>query len=159
MIPIFLREPPRDVEKVFELIRQGGILGAATEAHEKWECLEYLRAGCTIEQIRDGTAHKAHRVDGKWKDEDISPHAEARFKEHKLYQFLYEKLFKEQPPALVAFLLVIPYLEIFNFDNIDVEKHLNYYMDNYMHEYGRHEDAVRSEKCSEKDLEKAMMVF
>lgn len=150
---------PRDVEKVFELIRQGGILGIAVEAHEKWECLEYLRKGWTIEQIGDGTAHKAHRVDGKWKDEDVGPHAEARFKEHKLYQFCYEKMFKEQPPALMAFLLVSPHFEIFNFDNIDIEKHLNYYMDHFMHEYGKHEESVRAEKCSERDLEKALVFF
>ncbi len=148
---------PRDVEKVFELIGQGGILGVAVEAHEKWECLEYLKEGYSIAQIGDGTAHKAHHSNGEWFD--VHPHAEARFKEHKLYQFLYKKLFKEKPPALVSFLLVTPYSEIFNFENIDIEKNLNYYMNHFMHEYGKHEETVMAEKCSEKDLEKALMFF
>lgn len=149
---------PREVEKIFELIGQGGILGVAVEAHEKWEVLEYLKKGYMLEQIRDGTAHKAHKKAGA-EFKDVSAHAEARFKEHKLYQFCYEKLFKEQPPALMAFLLVCPHQEIFIFDDIDIEEHLNYYMDRFMHEYGKHEVSVRAEKCSERDLEKALMFF
>ena len=35
----------REASTIFQLIRQGGLLGVAAEAHEKWEVLEYLKKG------------------------------------------------------------------------------------------------------------------
>lgn len=149
---------PKEVGMVFKLIEKGGLLGLAVEAHEKWEVLEFLRKKYTLEQIRDGTAHKAHRVNNKWKDEDVSPHAEARFKEYSLYRFLYDAQFGKKSPPLYAFLLVTPHIEIFGEEvhNVDVTiEHLDYLIG----EFGKYKSSIISEKCSKKDLKNSMKFF
>lgn len=147
---------PTEVKTIFGLMEQGGILGLAVECHEKWECLEYLKKNYTLEQIRDGTVHKAHKKAGA-EFKDVSAHAKARFKEYSLYQFLYQKQLDKKSPPKYAFLLVTPFLEIFG-EAYKIEmtvEHLDY----LINEFGKHKDSIMSEKCSEKDLENALKFF
>lgn len=140
---------PKEVSMVFKLIEKGGLLGVETEAHEKWEALEYLKKEYSLEDISNGKAHKEYKP---------FAHTEARFKEFKLHQFLYENQFGKKSPPMYAFLLVSPFLEIFGEEVHGVEirdEHLEYLIG----EFGKYKDSIMSEKCSKKDLKNALKFF
>lgn len=143
---------PLECAMIFKLIEQGGVLGVAAEAHEKWEVLEYLKKGYSLEDIRNGDAHKQYKS---------VAHAEARFKEYRLYQFLYKNLLGENPPAMRAFLFVHPFIKIFLEDiyNVKVSEVTIAIMDRLVSEHGKYEHIMRGENCSREDIEKCIRFF
>lgn len=147
--PYITKLAKNEVERVFELMKDGKLLGVAVEAHEKWEVLEYLKKGYTLEEISNGVAHENYRP---------YAHAEARFKEYSLYKFLYQKQFLKDSPPMHAYLLVCPLWELFIEECYKMEikpEHLDYMLG----EFGHHEKPIRSEKCSKEDLENALKFF
>lgn len=140
---------PDEAGMVFKLIEKGGLLGLEAEAHEKWEVLEYLKKDYSLEDISNGKAHKEYRK---------YAHAEARFKEHSLHQFLYNKQFGKKAPPMHAFLLVTPLLEIF-LEGVYKSEVTNDHLEYFIGEFGKHKDSILSEKCSKTDLENALKFF
>lgn len=146
LVNSFLSVMARDeVSFVLNLIEKGGIFGVAVEAHEKWECLEHLKAGYTLTDLNNGKA---------WSDNIGKAHAEARWKEYNLYQFLYKKLFKKDAPSLKAFVLVIPLSELIADKWISAGT-----FEDRIKGFGKYEPEVRGGDCSEKELEKVTTFF
>ncbi|MDP3725879.1 MAG: hypothetical protein Q8R36_01640 [bacterium] len=151
----YLKEPyaqkkfPKEAEMVFRLIDQGGLLGVATEAHEKWEVLEYLKKGYSLEDISNGKAHKENRS---------SAHAVARYKELRFYQFWYTQLFGSNPPAMRTFLFVHPALKIFIEDIYKTETTTKI-MEKLTRELKEYESVARAEKSSKDDVLRCIEFF
>ena len=140
---------PEESALIFKLIEQGGLLGAAAEVHEKWEVLEYLKNSFSLEDIDNGKAYKVYKP---------RAHAEARFKELRLYQFLYGRLCRGRVPAMRAFLYVHPVLKIIVQDiyKADVSAEL---LSRLLSELGEHANAVISEKIFAKDIKSCIKFF
>lgn len=146
----FARENfPEEAAMIFRFIEQGNLMGVVIEAHEKWEVLEYIKRGYSVEDISNGKAYAEYKP---------RAHTEARFKESRLYQFWYKQLFRGDPPAMRAFLFVHPVLHMFIRDIYGIEVTTEI-MRHLIGEFGKHESIVRSEECSRKDIEKAMAFF
>jgi len=140
---------PKERAAIFQIIEQSGLLGVAVEAHEKWEVLEYLKMGYSLEDIGNGKAYKEYKP---------RAHAAARYKELKLYQFWYTKLFGGNPPAMKAFLFVNPFLKIILEDVYKV-KTTTKVMDYFVRELKEYENIVRGEESSEEDIIKCIRFF
>lgn len=140
---------PKEAAIIFGLIDRGGLLGVVVEAHEKWEVLEYLKKGYSIEDIGNGKAYEEYKPQA---------HAVARFKELRFYQFWYKHLFKDKPPAMKAFLFVHPVLKMIVQDVYKVEIDTKL-MDRLVNELQIYKDTFDSEECSEKDLERCLIFF
>lgn len=143
------RRFPDEAALIFRFIDRGSLLGVAVEAHEKWEVLEYIRKGYSMEEIGDGRAYEEYKP---------IAHTEARFKELMLYQFWYEQLFNERPPTMKAFLFVHPLLKIIAEDiyKVEVDTQL---MKMLINELEKYESVMKSEKCSKEDIEKCIRLF
>ena len=92
------------VDEILKIIEAGGLLGISVEAHERWEVLAFLNNGYTLGNIGTEKTYREFRAQA---------HAVARYKELRFYQFLYEYLFNDFPPAMKACLAVSPVLKIF----------------------------------------------
>lgn len=147
--PYIQKRFPDEAALIFKVIERGGLLGVAAEAHEKWEVLEYIRRGYSTEEIGNGKAYEEYKP---------AAHAEARFRELRLYQFWYKQVFNEKPPAMRAFLFVHPVLKIIVEDIYKVEvddKLMRYLLD----ELEKYKDVVGSENCSKEDVGNCIKFF
>lgn len=139
----------KEAATIFQLIQQGGLLGVTIEAHEKWEVLEYLKNGYLLEDINSGKAREEYKP---------VAHAVARYKELRLYQFWYAKLFGSNPPAMRAFLFVHPALKIFIEDIYATETTIEV-MDLFVRELREYEGIARTEKSSGVDVIRCIKFF
>lgn len=139
----------QEASTIFQLIGRGGLLGVAAEAHEKWEVLEYLKGGYSLEDIGNGKAYAEYKPHA---------HAIARYKELRLYQFWYALLFGDKPPAMKAFLFVHPVLKIIVEDIYQVETTTEV-MDGLMRELRAYEGIARTERSSKEDISRCIRFF
>ncbi|MEK7560625.1 MAG: hypothetical protein AAB539_01570 [Patescibacteria group bacterium] len=147
--PYIQKRFPKEAAIIFQLIEQDRFLGIAAEAHEKWEVLEYLKNGYSLEDISSGKAYEEYKPHA---------HAVARYKELRLYQWWHTQLFGGDPPAMRAFLFTHPVLKILVEDVYSVEISTEI-VDGLIRELREYESIVRAEKCSRDDIEKAMSFF
>ena len=140
----------KETALILDLIDRGGFLGVVAEAHEKWEVLEYLKKGYSLEEIGNGKAYKEYKP---------TAHTEARFKELRLCQFWYKQLFNEDPPAMKAFLFVDPLLQIVVWDIYKMEIDEKIMKMLVVDELEKYKDVISSENCSKEDVENCIKFF
>lgn len=140
---------PEEARTIFQLIERGGLLGVAAEAHEKWEVLEYLKRGYSLEDIGSGRAYEAYK---------LHAHAVARYKELRLYQFWYAKMLGSESPAMRAFLFAHPVLKILVEDVYHVVITIEV-IDGLICELREYEGIARAESSSHDEIEKCIKFF